>query len=613
MDDQGERRKEKAKGIDRRQFLGRSAIWAGAAAATMVLGGYGFGQRGLHAPSQAAAQTGVPPWRFGIMADSQWIGADDGKNPNTCAVDIVRQLGRQFIEQRVKFVVHLGDLADKAKDAATMVKSTAGESYQISNLTAEGTLALFVQDLYNAGIGFFPLRGNHDDLATTASEFTRLFPQTQDGHHNVTPADIFNLKNPDHARQPAPERSGQAFSLGSGFSSPSASLQGLSYSFDFANARLIMLDQFTPPDNRAADGSTHSKDRAVAAQQEWITARLAQRAPQSHAFVFSHKGLVTQNHVDGLFGPDPSPASSPGMDAFIESLANHQVGLYFCGHDHMHDRSLVGVSSGQGPAVMQVVGASDSSKFYTPASPANDQKYCDGRRQVPLMQERCTVGYYIVTVDGPLVSVDFHSAPAHPQPDGPKGGPGVEYLITTTPALDFSWRETFGYGLGGKRFLVGAGQELKAVSDKGPGGTAMRILAGKNGNYAMDLSGRPFGLAISTGWRGDADAAGEVLALSGLACELGSRRTDVYVLSLGYDTERVSRSGILSGALALASLDAKEGRWLRAVERNLGGGREFVMGPWRPGYPLGTHGVDTATRSVWAVLNHQGQFAAMAL
>jgi hypothetical protein len=31
-------------------------------------------------------------WKFGVMSDTQWIGTDDGKNPNTVAVDIIRQL-----------------------------------------------------------------------------------------------------------------------------------------------------------------------------------------------------------------------------------------------------------------------------------------------------------------------------------------------------------------------------------------------------------------------------------------------------------------------------------------------------------------------------------------
>jgi hypothetical protein len=48
------------------------------------------------------------PWKFGVMADTQWTGADDGRNPSTCAVDIINQVNRRFIEERVKLVVAVG-------------------------------------------------------------------------------------------------------------------------------------------------------------------------------------------------------------------------------------------------------------------------------------------------------------------------------------------------------------------------------------------------------------------------------------------------------------------------------------------------------------------------
>jgi len=34
-----------------------------------------------------------------------------------------------------------------------------------------------------------------------------------------------------------------------------------------------------------------------------------------------------------------------------------------------------------------------------------------------------------------------------------------------------------------------------------------------------------------------------------------------------------------------------------------------VSGPWAPGYALGTTGLDPSTKTVWAVINYNGDFA----
>ena len=104
----------------------------------------------------------------------------------------------------------------------------------------------------------------------------------------------------------------------------------------------------------------------------------------------------------------------------------------------MHDRSLVASTDGTA-SVMQVVGVSASNKFYIPTNDAsgtsrlsNDQVYCGGTRQSELAQELNTIGYYIVTIDGSAVTVDFYSAPVYPT------YAGGEYLISTVPTLNFT-------------------------------------------------------------------------------------------------------------------------------------------------------------------------------
>ena len=119
--------------------------------------------------------TWAEPWKFGVMSDTQWIGADDGKNPNTVSVDIIKALNQEFINQGVKFVVQVGDLVDQTGSTPASVA------------TAEDTRAAFAQELYNARIGFFPFRGNHDANNLAGYEFKRIYPQTLTGTNELHP------------------------------------------------------------------------------------------------------------------------------------------------------------------------------------------------------------------------------------------------------------------------------------------------------------------------------------------------------------------------------------------------------------------------------------------
>jgi hypothetical protein len=131
-----------------------------------------------------------------------------------------------------------------------------------------------------------------------------------------------------------------------------------------------------------------------------------------------------------------------------------------------------------------------------------------------------------------------------------------------------------------------------------------RILCGTSGNPNVDPSGRAYASDVNTGWLPATRAtASDVFTLWGMAHTLGSDQTDVYTLSLSYDPSRGS-------AFVLAARDGN-GQWGEAVDQNTGGTRQRVAGPWKPGYGLGTHGMDPASGTVWAVLNHNGCFAAM--
>jgi hypothetical protein len=557
-------------------------------------------------------------WRFGVMADTQWTGTDDGRNPGSCSVDIVRELNQQFIDHNVKFVIQVGDLVDYTGSTATSVAHS------------EDIRAAFAQELYNAGIGFFPLRGNHDAHPLTIPEFKRIYPQTVNGLMNATPSDVFSVPTDAAQRfQPVKRR---VFKVGTNFGTPEPSQtasqdwRGLSYFFDFSNARFILLDQFSP---LKATQNRNPYPDAIDLQQTWIDRALRTKAPGTHAFVFSHKGLITENHADTLFGSDPSQDVA-GQDAFITSLFNSGVRYYIHGHDHMHNRSLVSVTTGtptdgMSAKVEDILCASDSSKFYTPGSPSNDDKYdvpaFSHKRQAQIAQELHTVGYYIFTIDGPRLTADYYSARLSNVAPASCTGSNCEWLISTTPKLHFAKSETFGYSLNGKEFQVcqvsqkDCNDSYTQVVDTYMNTTA-KILSGANGSTAQDFDGRSLIKTVNTGWTDRARSvseaygslASDILSIWGMA-EIGTETTDTYTLSLTYDPWKRRTEHFGRGLFGIAVKDGS-GDWINAVDMNRGVSKKrFVSGPWRASYTVGTYGVDRCSKTAWAVVNYDGDFA----
>lgn len=550
--------------MNRRKFL----QIGGASLAGLALSGLDL--RWLPYRPALATALSEDAWCFGIMADTQWqTGGNSGGEPASCAVTVIDALNQQFIQHQCGFVIQCGDLVDV--EAVNGVRTLP-------------TREAHCHALYDAGIGFFPLRGNHEGSEIAANELPVLFPQTSgEGLY------VFRAAN---------------------FTSPMEKLQGLSYSFDWENVRCVLIDQFTRKDNTSYNNSTNNN---TVDQVDWVDQMLASRGNDRHAFVFSHKNLIGQNHKDVLFGGNLT-SNATERDAFIRSLDTNGVRYHFSGHDHMHHRSVITDASHQ-YTVDQVICSSNSFKFYTPVAG-------DDGRETPSAQELYTIGYYIVTVDGPRVTVDFYSS-----------SKGINYgpadLITPPSSFQFYLRERFGYSLNGDEYFVGRGEAYTSIQGEYQG-TAARILSGVNGNADTDYLGRPLVKTVNTGWTGAdfvADAASCIFSLWGMADNLslydaslpgplpnakGSMETDVYTLSLTYDTTKVRPTQLVTGQFALALRDESK-QWRNAVDLNIGGTKKFVYGPWKQEYGLGTHGVDPKTATVWAVINQEGDFVAKAI
>ncbi len=669
----------------------------------------------------------VDAWSFGVHGDTQWTLSEDptGKNPNYVSAAIAGALNKQFINTGVKFVIQVGDLTDRAGDAAMY------------------TRAEVAQTLYNKGIGFFPLRGNHE-------EYGNLYSLDPDHNLNI-PAylDAF------------PQTQGTANTFGTtNFSSPSDImtgvdiLDGLSYSFDYGaqgnNARFVIVDveqtsavNKMPPQFQGAapydyiffvvyrldypiDGITTIYDSAANAvevdkaitipagtwfridshgkpstnfyawdmanpdqttgtdynwpiddlatpsqekwdssktefwpgmQQGWISERLDKTARGTeHAFVFSHRGIMGGDHVDCFFGEDPS-VTPEDQNAFYASLANNDVKYMISGHDHFYNRAQVASPDGLSH-VEQLISIGASTKFYGPAS-LNSFPGGVKNREAQISQEADNnIGYYIYTVDGPRVTVDYYSDSVGNFGDGeyyPDGNPNAESPVLgslSLPDFDFVRKETWGYSQNGQQFLIAQGESYKIVKDRFYGTTA-KILDGTNNSTATDATPtviddngtpddpgddivlsapRPLSKTVNTGWvaRSEADKSccynhhwkkkckkhhnckscknikSNILSLWGMS-ELGANgKTDTYVLSMSFDFNRMVHLG--NGGIGIATF--VDGEWVNAVDENYGNGkRKFVVGKYKPQYGLGTYGIDPKTKTAWAVLDYNADFA----
>jgi hypothetical protein len=593
-----------------------------------------------------ASSAWAEPWKFGVISDTQWTIADDGKNPNTCAADIIKQIDQQFIASDVKLVVHVGDMMNTGS--------------QINDYTR----ALYAQDLYNAGIGFYPLRGNHEAANGTytgsGDDFMHAYPQIVPGFdagvNNNTPADITSAIipaadmdpitgnppadkiNPNTCKFPfnkfkRNKNIPDTFSVGTHFSAPddvNADTGGVSYAFQYNNATFMLLDQFKSPDYYTS---------YIPEQQPWIEATLSSRPANTHAFAFTHKNILGGNHKDNMFGGnatgdpgdgyglDPSTVitNTPGLtvggkqaaeNAFLASMQANKGKYVISGHDHHHYNSVVTSPDGHSK-VHQLITQSDSSKFYTPGLPVSGN-------DVPVEQDLARVGYYIFTVDGPRVTVDYY-ADDHGSWQSDSKFPyaaidPVQFPLGKTPPLHFIKRSTTGYSLNGKENLVAQGAPYAMTDDTIAAeaaskrcdfvGTSMAILDGINRSTTTTNYGKKTEKAVNTGWApAEGCLSSDILTLWGMA-DLGTEQTDTYVLSMSFD-KRTPRKFFDNKGFGIATRDS-DGRWVNAADMNFGGATKFVKGPWKPGYVLGTYGVDANTKTAWAVINYDGDFAVAA-
>ncbi len=204
-------------------------------------------------------------WRFIVTGDSR--DGDNGVN-----TVILGELADEIVDRQVDFVLITGDLVTGYNEQAALESQL-------------NTWLKTVQPVYDAGIGVYPVRGNHDvgepaGVSAWNNVFKGEFGLPQNG--------------------PAGEKN-------------------LTYSFTHKNSLVIGLDQYVTT-------------RRV--NQSWLDSQLAANT-QPHIFVLGHEPAFKTRH-DACLDDYPD-----ARDRFWASIEKAGGRTYFCGHDHLYNHVRV--------------------------------------------------------------------------------------------------------------------------------------------------------------------------------------------------------------------------------------------------------------------------------
>ncbi len=229
-----------------------------------------------------------PRWKFIVTGDSR--DGDNGVNTT-----ILGELAAEVVKRQVDLVLLSGDLVNGYVD------QTALESQF-------NTWRNTMQPVYDAGIGVYVVRGNHDvGKPAGVTAWNNVFK------------DEFSM--PDNG--PAGQKN-------------------LTYSVTHKNALIIGLDQYI-------------KHRRV--NQAWLDTQLAANT-NPHIFVFGHEPAFKLLHEDCL---DDYPAE---RDAFWASIEKAGGRTYFCGHDHFYNHARIDDNGDPGNDIHQYLVGTAGAPLY---------------------------------------------------------------------------------------------------------------------------------------------------------------------------------------------------------------------------------------------------------
>ncbi len=505
---------------------------------------------------------------FGVLPDTQ--GTWDG-----VPRDEINSIAPRLIAHGPDFVIHVGDVTDGNSEIGDV---------KLAQL--EYLKELLVTPLSEAGINFYPVRGNHDanaykNTSRGVSAWAAAFPFLFEGEHP--------LVDPTDVPGGSPE-------------SPNDSNFCYVYS-PSENVFFVSVDQW----NGGEDDRNYS---------DWVARKFVEiRAdhPDAHIFGYSHSGLFATSIHSAM-----SEFVAGGAGPYLEAGRLARIDGWFSGHNHIYDRSMaINLSEGNEPYLFDFTCGSASEKFYPMTRPPVEDQHLN--RVVDSTTTRGQpITYLLVKIIGPFVQIEAYMSP---DTDG-QGS-----------FNDWSVWDAYTYSRNGHQFTVAAGESYtdRGIEDAAPDevgflGTTVSIRDGINSDrtvYAAD--GERFSpyRNITTGWwkqeewydAGDVTIVTDIVSIHGMSNDTARNRSDTYTLVLGYEGSHLSNEEAANLRIAAFlqgdTWEEGPGVWFDAVDATLAPSvstKPLMRAP-RADDPLGSWGIDLSGKAVWARLDYQGDFA----
>ena len=285
-----------------------------------------------------------PTWRFVVVGDSP--GSPEGASGVSPYLAYVAQAIANE-SPKVDFVLFPGDLISDENFGGT----PPSLPQQYTNWLAA------MAPVYDAGIPVYPVRGNHE-------AFTATFGR------------------PDNDPQPFLDAFAKFAYIPS---NGPTNAQRLTYSFQHKNCLVLGLDLYVNS-IILPNGSIFP-----AVDQSWVDQQLATNQ-QPHVFVFGHTPIV-QVCNNSVIAMSNTMAKA---DAFFDSLVNAGCQAYFCGHDHLSNRTFL-ERNGQRLCQMLAGSGGAAPELWNPGSYSASLTNCDIRAQLAF-HNQSQFGYCVVTV-----------------------------------------------------------------------------------------------------------------------------------------------------------------------------------------------------------------------
>jgi len=157
--------------------------------------------------------------------------------------------------------------------------------------------------------------------------------------------------------------------------------KGLTYSFDYRNTRIIGLDQYTDGQHKI--------------NQQWLNRQVA-RKRKTHLFVFGHEPAFGTDYPDNL------SFYKKKRDLFWNSIGHGGGKIYFCGHAHFYNRSLIEDSNGN--EIWQIINGTGGGLLQDWSG-----SYMDSDRVMCEYHDGDHYGYILVTIDGVKATIEWRA------------------------------------------------------------------------------------------------------------------------------------------------------------------------------------------------------------